>query len=112
MTPKNLQIGKTALITTHNWFTAPDGRQYKAVFGTVNSVMDATETLGLKTNAHSTNWYVECGNMTIAGCQINYAIRTDSCNFGPAETHTVHEGVLNIFEQPSYIYNADQGYAG
>lgn len=107
---QRLEVGKKALITTHNWFTAPDGRQYKAAFGTVNAVMDAVETLGLKTNAHSTNWYVECGNLLIAGCQIYYAIRTDHCHLGKAETHTVHEGKLSVFDQPSYIYDADREY--
>lgn len=38
---RNLQVGKKALITTNNWFMAPDGLQYKAVFGTIIRVASA-----------------------------------------------------------------------
>ena len=44
------------LITTFEWFTAPDGRQYRAVWGEV-TILDDSRTLGVKTNAKSTNWY-------------------------------------------------------
>lgn len=67
------------LITTDNWFVAPDGKQYRAAWGKVE-VYSSEETLGVKTNVKSTNWYVivgEPGNngkrVVIAGCQIHYA---------------------------------------
>ena len=59
----SMQIGQKALITTDAWFYAPDGRQYRAVFGTVKAVRTSEETLGVRTNARSTNWYVEIGLM-------------------------------------------------
>ena len=108
MSLKNLEIGKKALITTNDWFTGPDGKTYKAAFGTVHNVLDSQEALGVRTNARSTNWYVEIGNLTIAGCQIHYAIRTNSCHFGPAESYSVKDGALNKFDQPSTIYDADR----
>lgn len=69
-----MNIGTKLLITTDNWFFAPDGQNYRAVYGTVRGVFSDTETLGIKTNAKSTNWYVQIGKMCIAGCQIHYVI--------------------------------------
>ena len=86
----NIQIGCTALITTDNWFIAPDGQMYRAVFGAVKAIRNDEATLGVRTNAKSTNWYVEIGNMTIAGCQIHYAIKTDDCS--RAETKNTASG--------------------
>ena len=102
-------IGKF-LITTDEWFVAPDGDQYKAVFGTVIGVVSSEVVLGLKTNRGSTNWYVEIGNMLIAGCQIHYAIKTDKVNFAPAVRPIEYEGKLNLpREDKTKIYNADKG---
>lgn len=104
----NLEIGKKAIITTDNWFFAPDGKSYRAVFGTIKAVRSSDETLGIKTNAKSTNWYVEIGNMTIAGCQIHYAVRTDTCHNGPAEHwSTSVEAGCKVYDLPCSIYFAD-----
>ena len=105
----NLQVGKKALLHTNNWFHAPDGKQYNNVFGTIKAVLSDEETLGIKTNRGATNWYVEIGNMTIAGCQIFYGINTDTCNLGEYEDyHTSPEHGLVKFTSPSRIYDADQ----
>ena len=68
------------LITVDNWFVAPDGKYYKAVWGNVEILSD--NILGVKTNARSTNWYAKIGSeenhVVIAGCQINYACKSDS----------------------------------
>jgi len=106
---QNIEIGKTVLITTHNWFIAPDGKQYMAAFGTAKAVLDSQQTLGVKTNARSTNWYVELGNMTIAGCQVFYAIRTDSCELGDVESFEVKDGKVLKYFIPGRIYDADRG---
>lgn len=104
----NIETGKKSLITADNWFYAPDGKQYRAVFGTVKSIKTAEETLGIKPNGRSTNWYVEIGNMTIAGCQIHYAIRTDECNLDRAGDWTTKNDVgVTEFDTPSKIYFAD-----
>lgn len=67
------------LITTDNWFYGPYGRLYRAAWGEV--VILGDNTLGVKTNARSSNWYAMIGteenNIIIAGCQIHYVIRTD-----------------------------------
>lgn len=106
----NINIGDKALITTNDWFFAPDGRSYKAVYGTVKAVHTAEETLGVKTNARSTNWYVEIGNMTIAGCQVFYLVKTDNVHLGDATDYQRVDstGVFVESQRPSNIYNADE----
>lgn len=51
-----IKLGSTVLVTTSNWFFAPDGKQYKAAFGEYGVVFSDCETLGIKTNARSANW--------------------------------------------------------
>ena len=95
------------LVSTDNWFIAPDGASYRAVFGEVKGIHTAEETLGVQTNKHSTNWYLEIGNMMIAGCQISYAIRSDTCDFKNHVREIEHEGKLNFNEENnSRIYDA------
>lgn len=110
---KTLETGKKYLITTSDWFMAPNGRQYKSVFGTVNSINDADSSLGLKTNRNSTNWYVMVGNMMVAGCQIHYVIETDEVlpEGIPAINHEVVNGEVKHFNLPSPIYHADSKYS-
>lgn len=71
------------LITTNQWFTAPDGKMYRTVWGKVE-IYNSEKTLGIKTNLKSTNWYAIVGTGTkrliIAGCQIHYAC---ICNDSP-----------------------------
>lgn len=106
----NFQPGDKVLITCNDWFFAPDGANYKAVFGTVKGIFSSEETLGVRTNARSTNWYVEVGNMTIAGCQIHYVIKTNAYNSGGALTWDNAGGETKTFERPCSIYNADSVY--
>lgn len=73
----NLELNKKYLISTDGWFFGPDGRQYRGVHGTVTGIMDADATLGLKTNRNSTNWYVQCGKVLLAGCQVHYVVQCD-----------------------------------
>lgn len=103
-----IKIGDKVLLTTDSWFFAPDGESYRAVYGTVNAILKDEDTLGIKTNARSTNWYVSIGNMLIAGCQIHYAIKTDSVSFAPPTREMEHEGKQTTEKYPiSRIYNAD-----
>jgi len=103
-----LQLNKNYLITTHEWFYAPDGEHYKAVFGKVTAVNSDKDTLGLETNKDSTNWYVIIGNMIIAGCQIHYAIQTNKVNFNPPVREIENSGeLLFCKESRTRIYNAN-----
>ena len=64
------------LITTSQWFTCPDGKMYRTVWGKVE-IYNSESTLGVKTNVRSTNWYAIVGKgdkrVIVAGCQIHYA---------------------------------------
>ena len=103
------QIGKKYLISTNEWFVAPDGEYYKAVFGTVNGIVDAEEMLGIKPNRHSTNWYVSIGNMLIGGCQIHYCIRTNKVSLTPPKRLLTFElNSAETKETDTRIYVADE----
>lgn len=101
-----INIGDTVLATLDNYFFAPDGKQYRAVFGKVKAISGDQETLGIKTNARSTNWYATIGNMTIAGCQIHYVVKTKDCDTGDVEDFHIIDGVTKKNWRPSYVYDA------
>jgi|SRR5215217_216338 len=103
-----MQIGEKYLITADNWFYAPDGDHYRAVFGTVHGVIDSHEALGVRTNARSTNWYVAIGDTILAGCQIHYAMRTDKFNPMPVDGDIDHDGKrIPVRNLNTRIYDAD-----
>ena len=108
-----MKIGQKYLITTDNWFIAPDGEQYRSAFGTVHEIVNSEIALGLKTNAKSTNWYVLIGDMVLAGCQIHYAVRTNDVSFEPPYAEIDHDGKRHFAKcHMTRIYNADlSGFA-
>lgn len=98
------------LITTDAWFTAPDGKQYKAAWGNVEIVEDTF--LGLKTNRNSSNWFAKVGSdnshIIIAGCQIHYACKCEQKpNTEKSEDWQADATNLNIFERPTHIFIAE-----
>jgi len=103
------KIGDKMLVTCDNWFYTPDGNTHRAVFGTVKGIHSDKTTLGIKTNDKSTNWYLEIGNMFIAGCQIHYAVKTDKVIFKP-HIRLIEEDakLLEVAEPISHIYDADK----
>ena len=107
MRVEQFAVGKRVLVTTDNWFYAPDGRQYKAAWGTVRAVETDEKTLGVRTNARSTNWYVQVGCLVIAGCQIHYVTACETCNTGEVMDWREDEGTVSRFRRPSNIFNAD-----
>jgi len=97
----------TYLITCDSWFTAPDGKQYKAVWGNVE-IMDDT-VLGVKTNCNATNWYAKIGteenHIIIAGCQIHYSVKCSKPITGRVDEYVTDASVgLREFTRPSQIY--------
>lgn len=98
--------GQKMLITTDNYFFAPDGRQYRAAFGVCKGVQDSDQSLGIKANRGSSNWYILLGDLLIAGCQIHYAIATENVHLGPTNEYTFHEGVKMPYTCPSQVYYA------
>ncbi len=103
------KLNKKYLITTDDWFFAPDGESYKAVFGTITAIKNDKDILGIQTNRHSTDWYLSIGNMMIAGCQIHYCIQTDSVSSIPPTREIECEGKLTYeITKNSRIYMADK----
>lgn len=99
------------LITTDNWFFAPDGKQYKSVWGTVELFEDSI--LGIKTNRNSSNWFIKVGKndkeVVVAGCQIHYAVK---CENEPNLTDVIDyqtsvEAGIKEYERPSQIWCAE-----
>ena len=93
-----IETGKKYLITTDDWFQAPDGQSYRSVYGTVTAIESDQDTLGIKTNRGSTNWYLIIGKMVIAGCQLHYAIQCDTFENPPFKAENTHEGKSIITE--------------
>ena len=104
-----MNIGQRYLVTTNDWFFAPDGENYKAVFGTVHGVEDAESVLGIRTNARSTNWYLRIGDTVVAGCQVFYAVRCDQFDPAPQKRELEHEGKVMLGQAvTTRIYDADK----
>lgn len=99
------------LITTDGWFIAPDGLEYRAVWGEVKVLQDTF--LGVKTNRQSSNWYIKIGSepnhMIIAGCQINYAAKCEAKpNTKPAKGwNSSAEHGCKEYTHPTQIYIAE-----
>lgn len=76
----NILKEKILLVTCSGWFTAPDGKMYCTAWGKVK-IFNDQDTLGIKTNNQSANWYAFIGSddkgIIIAGCQIKYAVICD-----------------------------------
>ena len=95
------------LITTDNWFYAPDGQQYRAAWGNVTIISD--DVLGIKTNARSANWFAQVGDgensVLIAGCQIHYSVKCENRpSNNPCKSENFHEGKMVENKLPSRIY--------
>jgi hypothetical protein len=98
------------LITTDNWFYAPDGLKYRSAWGTINILDDSV--LGLRTNKGSTNWYASIGGnnkeIIVAGCQIYYAVKCDNKPYtGMVEEFHYDGGAERSINRPTEIYIAE-----
>lgn len=99
------------LITTDEWFIAPNGQSYKSVWGDVTVLND--NALGVKTNARTSNWFAKVGSeenhVIIAGCQIHYIVK---CEEKPDNSKPVPNWIsgadkgITHYESPSPIYIA------
>jgi len=98
------------LITTDQWFLAPDGAEYRGVWGEVKILPD--DYLGVKTNRNATNWYVkvdtEDNHLIIAGCQIHYAIKSETKpNIKGCPNYVMDSSNYNEELTPNRIYIAE-----
>jgi hypothetical protein len=105
-----IEAGEKYLITTDHWFYAPDGKKYRAVWGTAR--IESDEELGIKTNRNSTNWYVVVGMdkpFVIAGCQVHYAMRCDEKpNVKQVTDQMYGESTYKQFKRFTEIYIVDE----
>ena len=97
------------LITADAWFYAPDGNQYKSVWGEVEIVSDSI--LGIKTNVRSSNWFAKIGSeekhVIIAGCQIHYACKSDKKPETISTDINVTDGIRKTEERLFAVYIAE-----
>ncbi len=98
------------LITTDSWFIAPDGKEYKAVWGEVKILED--KFLGISTNRNSSNWYAKIGSesnhIIVAGCQIHYAAKCEKKpNTERVESWNTGESGCKEYQTPTKIFIAE-----
>lgn len=72
-----LLTGKKYLLTTDEWFVAPDGLKYNSIYGRVE-IKRFDDLFGFTPRGHA-NWLVslEGGRINIAGCRVNYAMQLE-----------------------------------
>lgn len=100
-------INKKVLVTTQNWFYGKDGKQYKAVWGTLKGIHEAGKTLGFIPNRSHANWFIEIGDIIIMGCQVMYIVQCKRINKGKVSDWTTveqSESGIKEYERPSAIY--------
>lgn len=101
-------IGKQVLASCQNWFVGPDGKDYKAIYGTFKAVTEASKAVGFIPNRSHANWFYSIGGMVIMGCQIMYLME---CKEPPSKERSmgwhVHEGKVLESDRPCLIYFAD-----
>lgn len=97
------------LITSDAWFYAPDGNQYRSVWGEVEIVSDGI--LGIKTNVRSSNWFAKVGtddkHVIIAGCQIHYACKSETKPPTQSTDITMIDGIRKVEVRLHAIYIAE-----
>lgn len=99
-------FNQSVLITTSSWFFAPDGQEYRAVWGTLKGIHEAGKTLGFIPNRSHANWFIEIGGMVIMGCQVMYVIACPAKpNVGTVHTWKTdeHKGIME-YDKPTSIY--------
>lgn len=99
-------INHKVLVTTQGWFFAPDGLEYRGVYGTLKAVHEAGKELGFIPNRSHANWFIEIGNMIIMGCQVMYIVRADEAATGSVKAWDYHDGAIKEYDRPTKIYNS------
>lgn len=76
-----IENGKKYLVTTDNWFRAPDGENYCAAWGACE-LKKTEDVFGFTPARPSTNWFLKIGteekHVIIAGCQVHFAVRSEN----------------------------------
>lgn len=99
-------IGTPVLLTCSAWFYAPDGIQYRAVWGILKAVHEVKNVFGFTPPRQMANWVIEVGNMQIMGCQIMYCSKCpDKPDFQRVQ-HAMYDQAngLKMIERPNEIW--------
>jgi hypothetical protein len=99
-------INQNVLCTCQSWFIAPDGVQYRAIWGKLKAIHEAGKTLGFIPNRSHANWYYEIGEAMIMGCQVLYLIKCEEePATGPVKDYSADASSgIKEYERPSLIY--------
>ncbi len=99
-------INKKVLVTCQNWFYGADGKQYKAIHGTLKAIHESGKELGFIPNRSHANWYFEIGEMVIMGCQIMYVLQCDTVHNGYVTdwNNDNTEKQIVEYDRPTAIY--------
>lgn len=89
-------LNKNILVTLNDWFYAPDGSCYKAIYGRASNVIE-------QENGSFDLWL---DNIFINGNDIKTIIATDEVNFGQAKDWEYEDGKAIVFYRPCNIYKA------
>ena len=90
----NLTKGERYLVTTEDWFVAPDGNNYNAVFGTACSTPHAGTQI--------------IGNMHLPKEKVMYAVKCDSvCMLAPVVDVKYRGDICKSKSSLPHIYLAD-----
>ena len=112
MNDLDINIGDKILVTTEGWFFAPDGESYKAVYGTLKNLINTEDVLGIKSDKTTAKWALKIGEMIVAGCQIHYMVKSDSCEKKKGNTmyqlNEKAQGVISGISPVSAIYFSDK----
>ena len=103
MNTLNDLINKPVLITLKDWFYAPNGEQYRAVFGIFKGVQKTEYFLGVPKDRSHANWFFKVGSMSVPGCLFANLIETEEVNLGTALAQGDKEDTVRRL---SHIYHA------
>lgn len=102
-------INQKVILTTSAWFYAPNGETYNAVWGTLKNIYEAKQVFGFVPNRTHANWFIEIGDMVIAGCQVNYCVLSPQAPPPNVSSWTERDHELDrrvsYYERPSKIYH-------
>jgi hypothetical protein len=105
-----IKEGKKYLVTTDNWFIAPDGNQYRCAWGTCN-LKTTQEIFNFTPLKPSTNWFMEVGGngkkIIIGGCQIHFVIECENLPEDEFKNVSYIDKDTGVSQKMSRIYIAE-----
>jgi hypothetical protein len=105
-----IKEGKKYLVTTDNWFIAPDGNQYRSAWG-ICYIKTLFEEFNFTPLRPSTNWFLEVGangkKITIGGFQIHFVIECENMPEDKLKNVTYIEKDTGLEILASKIYIAE-----